>query len=26
LAEYRDGRWRFRNAHWSAPISPPPAH
>jgi hypothetical protein len=25
LAEYRDGRWRFRDAHWSGPISPPPA-
>ena len=25
LAEYRDGRWRFRNAHWSAPIPVPPA-
>jgi hypothetical protein len=25
LAEYRGGRWRFRDAHWSAPISPPPA-
>jgi hypothetical protein len=25
LAEHRDGRWRFRDAHWSAPISPPPA-
>jgi hypothetical protein len=25
LAEYRDGRWRFRDAHWSAPVSPPPA-
>jgi hypothetical protein len=25
LAEYRDGFWRFRDAHWSAPISPPPA-
>ena len=25
LAEYRDGRWRFRDIHWSAPISPPPA-
>src|ERR1700730_3184518 len=25
LAEYRDGRWRFRDVHWSAPISPPPA-
>jgi hypothetical protein len=23
LAEYRDGRWRFRDAHWSAPICPP---
>jgi hypothetical protein len=26
LADYRDGRWRFRDAHWSAPVSPPPAH
>ena len=25
LAEYRGGNWRFRDAHWSAPISPPPA-
>ena len=25
LAEYRDARWRFRDAHWSAPISAPPA-
>jgi hypothetical protein len=25
LAEYRGGRWRFRDAHWSAPVSPPPA-
>jgi hypothetical protein len=25
LAEHRDGHWRFRDAHWSAPISPPPA-
>ena len=25
LAEYRDGRWRFRDIHWSAPVSPPPA-
>jgi hypothetical protein len=25
LVEYRHGRWRFRDAHWSAPISPPPA-
>ena len=22
-AEYRDGRWRFRNQHWSAPVPPP---
>ena len=22
LVEYRDGHWRFRNAHWSAPVSP----
>lgn len=21
LAEYRDGHWQFRNAHWSAPVS-----
>ena len=20
LAEYREGRWQFRNAHWSAPV------
>lgn len=25
LAEHREGRWRFRDAHWSAPVSPPPA-
>jgi hypothetical protein len=25
LAEYRGGRWRFRDAHWSAPVSPPSA-
>jgi hypothetical protein len=25
LAEYRDGRWRFRDTHWSEPVSPPPA-
>jgi hypothetical protein len=25
LAEYRDGRWQFRNAHWSSPVSPSPA-
>lgn len=24
LAEYRDGRWQFRNAHWSAPVPPDP--
>jgi len=23
--EYRDGRWRFRNAHWSSAVPPPPA-
>jgi hypothetical protein len=22
LAEYRDGHWRFRDAHWSSPVSP----
>jgi hypothetical protein len=21
LAEYRDGRWQFRDAHWSSPVS-----
>ena len=26
LAEYRDGRWQFRDAHWSSPAAPPPAH
>ena len=25
LAEFRDGRWQFRDAHWSSPV-PPPAH
>jgi len=25
LAEYRDGRWQFRNAHWSSPVSPSPS-
>jgi hypothetical protein len=25
LAEYRDGHWRFRNIHWSTPVTPPPA-
>jgi hypothetical protein len=25
LIEYRDGHQRFRDAHWSAPVSPPPA-
>ena len=24
LAELRDGRWQFRNVHWSSPVSPPP--
>ena len=23
-AEYRDGRWQFRDAHWSVPAPPPP--
>src|ERR1700686_934528 len=23
LAEYRDGRWQFRNAHWSVAAAPP---
>jgi hypothetical protein len=26
LAEYREGRWLFRDAHWSAPVSPSPVH
>jgi hypothetical protein len=26
LAEFRDGRWQFRDAHWSAPASPSSAH
>ena len=25
VAQYRDGRWQFRNAHWSEPVPPPPA-
>jgi hypothetical protein len=24
IAERRDGRWQFRNAHWSVPVLPPP--
>ena len=24
LAEYRGGRWRFRNIHWSTPVTLPP--
>lgn len=24
VAQYRDGRWQFRNAHWSEPVPPPP--
>jgi hypothetical protein len=24
LAEYQDGHWQFRNAHWSAPVPPGP--
>ncbi|MGB7623480.1 MAG: hypothetical protein WBN92_14110, partial [Terriglobia bacterium] len=23
-AEYRDGRWQLRNAHWSVAAPPPP--
>jgi len=23
IAEYRDGQWQFRDAHWSAPLPPP---
>jgi hypothetical protein len=26
LAEYRDGRWQFRDAHWSSTVAPAPAH
>jgi hypothetical protein len=26
LAEVRDGRWQFRNAHWSSPAAPSPSH
>jgi hypothetical protein len=25
-AEYRDGRWQFRNAHWSVAVPPAPVH
>jgi hypothetical protein len=24
VAQYRDGRWQFRDAHWSEPVPPPP--
>jgi hypothetical protein len=24
VVEYRDGRWQFRNAHWSLPVPAPP--
>ena len=24
VAQYRDGRWQFRDAHWSAPVPPQP--
>ncbi len=24
IAQYRDGRWQFRNCHWSAPVLPLP--
>jgi hypothetical protein len=23
IAQYRDGRWQFRDAHWSEPVPPP---
>jgi hypothetical protein len=23
LVEHRDGRWQFRDAHWSSPVTPP---
>jgi hypothetical protein len=23
IAEYREGQWKFRNAHWSAPVPAP---
>lgn len=26
LAEFRDGRWQFRNAHWSSSAAPSPSH
>ena len=26
LAEFRDGRWQFRNAHWSSSSTPSPSH
>jgi hypothetical protein len=25
VAQYRDGRWQFRDAHWSEPVPPPQA-
>jgi hypothetical protein len=25
VAQYRSGRWQFRDAHWSEPVPPPPA-
>ena len=25
VAQYGDGRWKFRDAHWSVPVPPPPA-
>jgi hypothetical protein len=24
VAQYRDGRWQFRDCHWSEPVPPPP--
>ena len=26
LAEFQDGHWKFRNAHWSSPVSSSPGH
>jgi hypothetical protein len=26
VAEYRDGRWQFRDTHWSDPLPPPPVN
>jgi hypothetical protein len=26
VAQYREGRWQFRDCHWSAPVLPPLGH